>query len=154
MRITRSSDKALLREAWQRLPPEGKQRSRPRPAELSSPSSPSSSFGSQTSVAEKAKGAESFAEAAVRGLVEELGISQMEAAEVVRRASEEGGEGEERSEIKASAVSYPNLPCEYKSKLFVADIAGDLLPGEEFFEREEKTRRGTLVTRWQWVKVE
>lgn len=145
MRITRSSDKALLREVWQRLPPEGKQRSRP---ELSS-SSPAS--GLRASVAEKAKRGESFAEAAARGLVEELGIGQGEAAEAVRRASEEG---DERSEKRASASSYPNLPCEYRTELFVAEIAGDLLPKDEFFEREEETGRGTLVTRWQWVKGE
>ena len=154
MRVTRSSDKALLKEIWQRLPPEGRQRSRP---ELSSEL--------KTSVAEKAQKGESFAQAAARGLVEELGIDSERAEEALVAVAgaaaseiegeEEGGSkknGASWSETRASASSYPGLPCRYDFRLFAAEVEGSLLPGEEFFEREEETARGTLVTRWQWVK--
>lgn len=99
---------------------------------------------------------ESFAEAAVRGLVEELGIGEKEAAEAVRRGGGEGEEtgGGEAGYSSASAFSYPSLPCRYEMRLFVAEIDGDLLPSETFFEREESTPRGMLVTRWQWVGKE
>lgn len=55
------------------------------------------------------------------------------------------------SSPSSSAFSYPGLPCSYETRLFVAEVDEELLPSEEFFEREEETARGTLVTRWQWV---
>jgi len=158
VRVTRSSDKATLREVWQRLPPEGRRRSRP---ELSS----SGSGLGNASVAEKAQNGESFVQAAARGLLEELGIDQEKAEEALvaaGAASEEeeeeeaGGGGSKKngawSEERASASSYPGLPCRYDFRLFVAEVDGSLLPEGEFFEREEETAKGTLLTRWEWVK--
>jgi len=76
------------------------------------------------------------------------------AAEALKVAAG-GGEEEEASSSSASSSSsspsYPNLPCRYETKRFAAEIDGNLLPSKEFFEREEETERGTLVTRWQWV---
>ena len=147
--VTRSQDGARLREVWQRLPPDGRQRSR-RPELFP--------FGGRgrflTSVAEKARPSESFAAAAARGLEEELGLGGREAAEALKEAAG-GGEEEEASSSSASSSSsspsYPNLPCRYETKRFAAEIDGNLLPSKEFFEKEEATERGTLVTRWQWV---
>lgn len=166
VRVTRRPDRALLREVWQRLPPDGRQRSRSTGAGPFSSSSnwPAAAFSS--SVSEKVARGESFAEAAARGLAEELGIGEGGAAVVAvedRAASEgqdDGGGGESGASSSASpppsssssAFSYPGLPCSYETRLFVAEVDGKLLPSEEFFEREEETARGTLVTRWQWVK--
>ena len=95
------------------------------------------------------------AAAAARGLEEELGIGVREAAEALKEAAG-GGEVEEASSSSASSSSsspsYPNLPCRYETKRFASEIDGNLLPSKEFFEREEATERGTLVTRWQWVR--
>ena len=168
---------------WQRLPPDGRQRSRTagRPGGGFVPLPPllvgnwPSSFSS--SVSEKVARGESFAEAAARGLEEELGIRRgggggggnegavLAEVEEETAAGEEGaaaargGRGEaaagaeaSSSSASSSAFSYPGLPCSYETRLFAAEVDESLLPSEEFFEREEETARGTLVTRWQWVK--
>ena len=178
VRVTRSSDGALLREVWQRLPPDGRRRSRgagrlPR-LPSGSPNWPAAA-ASSSSVSEKVARGESFEEAAARGLEEELGIGGGEggaavvavaAAAAAAAAGEEeraggGGDGGEtehgppgEASASSSAFSYPGLPCSYETRLFVSEVDGGLLPSEEFFEREEETARGTLVTRWQWVKSE
>ena len=90
---------------------------------------------------EKMKASESYTDAALRCLWEELGVGE---ADVTFDQS-----SYKQVQAQADSPSYPGLPTQYTFHLIEAAVAG--LPGTDFWHDNENYGEGDPVKRHYWV---